>query len=99
MTNFSGYNMLFSALWLGARYGIRSTDRERVLAITAEAYDGRDRERQPVEQDQALYDLVYLMALDGHNVHERPNSTQRPPGLLEKIERILRLQTEPLYLS
>ena len=62
-SNYSGFNMAFTGAWLAARYLSRESDRAQVRRTLRSAlYQRGDAERQPVEQSQALYHLVYAQS-------------------------------------
>lgn len=64
-TNFSNYNMAFLGGWLAGRYtcddDARAAANEGIRAL----YARPDEDRQPIEQEQALYDLVDAFAVGG----------------------------------
>ncbi|MCB9525731.1 MAG: hypothetical protein H6702_20500 [Myxococcales bacterium] len=67
-SNYSGYNMAFTAGWLAVRYLPDAADRALAAdVVQAAIYQRPDAERQPVEQSQALYHLVAHMAAAGHS--------------------------------
>ncbi len=70
-TNYSNYNMAFTGAWLAQRYlcdpGARAAVAEGTIAGL---YATPGRERQPAEQKQSFYDLVYLAARGGATVSE-----------------------------
>ena len=62
-SNFSGYNMAFTGAWLAARYLARASDREAIRStLRAVLYNRADVPRQPREQSQALYHLVFAQS-------------------------------------
>lgn len=61
--NFSGYNMAFTGAWLASRYLTRPEDRTIVrLTLRDALYNREDAARQPREQSQALYHLVFAQS-------------------------------------
>ena len=62
-SNFSGYNMAFTGAWLAARYLSRTLDRNTIrLTLRDALYNRADAPRQPREQSQALYHLVFAQS-------------------------------------
>lgn len=62
-SNYSGFNMAFTGAWLAARYLSRASDRAQVRRTLRSAlYQRGDADRQPVEQSQALYHLVFAQS-------------------------------------
>lgn len=69
-TNFSNYNMAFTGAWLAHRYLCDEPARRVVReGTTAGLYDTPGADRQPVEQSQSFYDLVFLAAHGGATVN------------------------------
>jgi len=65
-TNFSGYNMVFTAGLLAQRLTCDASARSVfATALDDVLYDPAGEERQPVEQGQALYDLAGLIGRRG----------------------------------
>lgn len=87
-SNYSAYNMAFTAGWLAIRYPRRPADRAiaRDAALTG-LYARPDRMRQPAEQDQAFYDLVALAARSGASAYGTGDAAD--PALLSKLVGIL----------
>lgn len=87
-SNYSAYNMAFTAGWLAMRYLQRAEDRALARdAALAALYQRPERARQPAEQDQALYDLVAYMAQSGGSAFEPGAAVDTAP--LRKVQRIL----------
>ena len=62
-SNFSGYNMAFTGAWLAARYLPTPSHREMVReTLRGALYNRQDAPRQPHEQSQALYHLVFAQS-------------------------------------
>ena len=91
-SNYSGYNMVFTASWIAGRYLCDADVRAVVADATKTAmYDRPGASRQPIEQGQALYDLVYaanqagsvsLVVGDGHCRRGRAHARGRHPERL-----------------
>jgi hypothetical protein len=62
LSNFSNYNMAFLGGWLALRYLCDVEARSAVATGLAQLYQRDGAERQPVEQDQALYDWVFALS-------------------------------------
>ncbi len=65
-SNYSGYNMVFTAAWIASRYLCHEAARAAVVEATeSAAYARPGKDRQPVEQGQSLYDIVYAATQAG----------------------------------
>jgi hypothetical protein len=65
-SNYSNYNMAFIGGWLASRYLCDLEARDVVReAVWIQLYDRDGRSRQPAEQAQTFYDLVYVTARAG----------------------------------
>jgi hypothetical protein len=62
LTNYSNYNMAFAGGWLALRYLCDPAARAAVAEGIGALYDRPGSDRQPIKQDQALYDWVYALA-------------------------------------
>ncbi len=62
LSNYSNYNMAFIGGWLALRYLCNEPARASVATGLAELYHREGEERQPIEQDQALYDWVFALS-------------------------------------
>ncbi len=63
LSNYSNYNMAFIGGWLALRYLCDEEARAAVATGLAQLYQREGEERQPIEQDQALYDWVFALSL------------------------------------
>jgi hypothetical protein len=81
-SNFSAYNMAFTGAWLAARYLRREVDRTEVREVLRRSlYQREGQERQPVEQSQALYHLIFVQSELG--IHTFGRDTVTPSPLFE----------------
>ena len=78
-SNYSAYNMAFTGAWLAARYLRRAEDRTEVRETVRTAlYQRGERDRQPVEQSQALYHLVFVQSELGTHAFGRDEVVPSP---------------------
>ncbi|MCK6548863.1 hypothetical protein L6R52_23665 [Myxococcota bacterium] len=64
VSNFSVYNMAFTAIWLGGRYVRDETSRGKLrLALDRGLYERRGSTRQPSEQKQSFFDFVFAAGM------------------------------------
>jgi hypothetical protein len=64
ISNFSNYNMAFTAMWLGTRYLANDTGRGKLkVALDRGLYAVRDGDRQPVEMKMSFYDFIFAAGL------------------------------------
>ncbi len=89
-TNVSGYNMAFLSAHLAWRYSQRAIDKALIAEVMEVLYHRDGATRQPVEQSQALYDIVTLMVYQGDPVQRLDL-----PELALKIKTILSEFPEP----
>jgi len=89
-TNFSGYNMAFISAFLATRYIRQDAFRNDARGVTAQLYNTEGRTRQPVEQSQALYDIVYAAAMLGKSPFPTPPMNIDIEPIREKVTVILR---------
>lgn len=71
-TNFSNYNMAFAAGWMALRYVNDETAQQDIYETIQRVYDNGG-DRQPSEQGQALYDLVWAAAEAGATAFAPPS--------------------------
>lgn len=72
-TNFSNYNMAFAAGWMALRYLDDEEAQQDIYETIQRMYDNGG-DRQPSEQGQALYDLVWAATESGATAFEPPSS-------------------------
>lgn len=71
-TNFSNYNMAFAAGWMALRYLDDEEAQQDIYETLQRMYDNGG-DRQPSEQGQALYDLVWAATEAGATALEPPS--------------------------
>jgi hypothetical protein len=78
-SNYSGHNMAFLGGILAQRYLCDPAARDLVrTAVIEQMYDISGRDRQPIEQGQALYDLAADLAATGGSAWTAPTEPTHP---------------------
>jgi hypothetical protein len=91
-SNYSNYNMVYIGGMVASRYLCDEGAREAVNTGLIDLYQGESRD--PIEQDQALYDLAFAMATGGISVW----GGGEPEGVaMEKVNRILTEFPDPPF--
>jgi hypothetical protein len=96
-SNYSNYNMAFMGGWLATRYLCDDAARRAMAEVVATGlYDRPGRDRQPAEQAQTFYDLVYVLAGSGATAWDAASSPLRSAAL-ERGLGTLRAFPEPPF--
>ena len=89
-TNFSGYNMIFTAAWLALRYVEDESTQNRVRTLVTDVlYPAGGALHPPIEQGQALYDLVAAVAYARASVGQPGYSGQTVEMTMDKVVKVL----------
>lgn len=97
-SNFSNYNMAFTAAWLAMRYTPDAEARTILREATARSlYNVPGSERQPVEMKQSWYDFVYAGGMTGGSVFEPPSQPPDEAAIKRGIETLLEFKVPPFY--
>ena len=99
-TNFSGYNMIFTAAWLALRYLDADEHRRAMQSLVADViYTAGGQTHPPSEQGQALYDLVAAVALSGESHQASGLSNSAVTEAMDKVVAVLKDFPEPPFFG
>ncbi|MFA6451486.1 MAG: hypothetical protein WCX65_18580 [bacterium] len=97
-SNFSNYNMAFTAGWLAVRYINDAAAREKlVAAIETKMYATPGATRQPVEMKQSLFDLIYAGAKTGGTAFTPPAQPSDAAAVGRAIETLIDYPQPPFF--
>ncbi|MEE2788565.1 MAG: hypothetical protein VX589_14575 [Myxococcota bacterium] len=99
-TNFSGYNMIFTAAWLALRYVTDETTHGRLRDLVIDIlYPADGASHAPNEQGQALYDLVAAVAFSGARVGLPGLLNTQVTETMDKVVTVLRSFPRPPFFG
>ncbi len=97
-TNYSNVNMAFIGGWLSDRYVCDEEARAEVGRGLVDLYGSPGSgEREPSEQDQALYDLVYAMSLGGATARASGGESPDEAAITKVIDVLTRFRPAPFW--
>ena len=96
LSNYSNYNMAFIGGWLALRYLCNDAAHAAAATGLAQLYQREGEDRQPIEQDQALYDWVFALS---QSTTEPWGAVGNPDAAaIAKLQRVLKdMPAAPLW--
>ena len=95
-TNFSTYNMGFAAGWMALRYLDDEAAQQDIHEAIGKMYDNGG-DRQPAEQGQALYDLVWAATEAGATAFAEPSGSPDETALDATLATLASFPAPPAY--
>jgi len=97
-SNFSNYNMVLTCAFMAGRYIKDPKVRDQIRDIVKnEIYARPGKKRQPIEQYQAWYDIVYAATQAGDNVFSGPDAPTDPLAIEKAIKALSEFPETPCW--